>query len=114
MRLYPADWLLTRKALRDDRLGEYFVPLELKSMFRPTSSSGIPIYGRSQTASIQIAFDLTIQYIASTGYDPFFRRPEELHRALFARVEMQIHLMTIARYLRCDTFNRGRLSSKPA
>jgi len=26
MRLYPAGWLLTRKALRDDRLGEYFVP----------------------------------------------------------------------------------------
>lgn len=26
MRLYPAGWLLTRKALRDDRLGEYLVP----------------------------------------------------------------------------------------
>ena len=26
MRLYPAGWLLTRKAVKDDQLGDYFVP----------------------------------------------------------------------------------------
>ena len=58
MRLYPAGWLLTRKALRNDQLGEYSFRLELKSMFHLISFSGIPIYGRNQIASIQTAFDL--------------------------------------------------------
>ena len=39
MRLYPAGWVVTRKALGDDRLGEYFVPARTKCMFHPTHST---------------------------------------------------------------------------
>jgi cytochrome P450 len=101
MRLYPAGWLLTRKALRDDWLGGYFVPAGTEiyvalyfiqrhpdlwdepnrfnpDRFRPENSRH-----RHRLATI-----------------PFSAGPRNCVGALFARIEMQIHFMTIARYLR--------------
>jgi len=101
MRLYPAGWLITRKALRDDRLGEYFVPggteiyVQLyfiqrhpdvweepdrfnPDRFRPDNSKH-----RHRLATI-----------------PFSAGPRTCIGALFARIEMQIHLLTIAKCLR--------------
>ena len=87
---------------------------ELRSTFHPTSSSGIPICGRSQTASIRIAFVPRIPYIGIDWQRFLFgRTPRNCIGAVFARIEMQIHVMTIADTCGCDTFNRGRLSSKP-
>jgi hypothetical protein len=71
--------------LRDDRLGEYFVPPELNSMLHPTSSS-IPPYGRSQTASIQIAFDLTIQNISIDWRRSLFPQARETALGRFSPV----------------------------
>jgi cytochrome P450 len=101
MRLYPAGWVVTRKALRDDRLGDYFVP------------AGTEIY---------IALYFIQRHPAlweePDRFDPDRFRPDnsKLRRRLatipfsagprncigehFARLEMQIHLMTIARHLR--------------
>jgi cytochrome P450 len=101
MRLYPAGWLLSRKALGDDWLGEYFVPAGTEiyvppyfiqrhpnmweepdrfnpDRFRPENSKN-----RHRLATI-----------------PFSLGPRNCIGALFARVEMQIHLLIIARYLR--------------
>jgi cytochrome P450 len=101
MRLYPAGWLVTRKALRDDWLGEYFVPAGTEiyvppyfiqrhpnlweepdrfnpDRFRPENSKN-----RHRLATI-----------------PFSSGPRNCIGAHFARIEMQIHLLTIARYLR--------------
>jgi cytochrome P450 len=101
MRLYPAGWLLTRKALHDDRLGEYFVPSgtevyiplyfiqrhpgwwEEPDRFNPDRFHPEKSRNRHRLATI-----------------PFSAGPRNCIGALFARVEMQIHLVTIARYLR--------------
>jgi cytochrome P450 len=101
MRLYPAGWVVTRKALGNDRLGEYFVP------------AGTEIYVAPYF--IQRHPDL---WEEPDRFDPDRFRPENSRRRHrlatipfsagprncigehFARVEMQIHLMTLARRLR--------------
>ncbi len=35
MRLYPPGWLMTRKARKDDQLGNYFVPAETEIYISP-------------------------------------------------------------------------------
>jgi cytochrome P450 len=101
MRLYPAGWLLTRKALCDDRLGEYFVPAgtevyvppyfiqrhsdlwEEPDRFNPDRFRPDNARRRHRLATI-----------------PFSTGPRNCIGEHFARMEMQVHLMTIGRSLR--------------
>ena len=101
MRLYPPGWLLSRKALQDDQVGEYFVPAgteiyvaiyflqrnpnlwEQPDRFNPDRFRADNAKHRHRLATI-----------------PFSSGPRNCIGALLARVEMQIHLMTIAKYLR--------------
>jgi enediyne biosynthesis protein E7 len=101
MRLFPAGWIVTRKALHDDQLGEYFV--------RAGTEVYIVLYSIHRHPALWEEPD---------RFDPDRFRPERMkdrHRlaaipfsagprncigALFARTEMQIHLMTIAKHLR--------------
>jgi len=69
-------------------------------MVDPTSSIDTQICGMNQTASMQIFFDLKIKGIGIELATIPSPQPEKLHRRHFARIEMQIHLMTIARHLR--------------
>ena len=101
MRLYPAGWLLTRKAVKDDQLGDYFVPAGTEiyispyfiqrhpdlwkdaDLFDPDRFGGDPSKDRPRLAML-----------------PFSSGPRNCIGEIFARVEMQIHLMTIAKRLR--------------
>jgi cytochrome P450 len=101
MRLYPAGWLVTRKALRDDRLGDYFVPAgteiyiplyfiqrhpglwEEPDCFNPDRFKPENSRNRHRLATI-----------------PFSAGPRNCIGEHFARLEMQIHLVTISRELR--------------
>ena len=101
MRLYPAGWLMTRRALKDDHLGDYFVPAgteiyisayfihrhpnlwEDPDRFNPDRFGPDHSYDRHLLAML-----------------PFSAGPRNCIGELFARVEMQIHLMTIAKQLR--------------
>lgn len=101
MRLYPAGWLVTRKALRDDWLGEYFVPAgteiyvppyfiqrhpklwEEPNRFNPNRFRPENAKDRHRLANI-----------------PFSSGPRNCIGSHFARTEMQIHLLTIAKCLR--------------
>ena len=105
LRLYPPGWLMTRKALRNDHLGDYFVPLGTEiyiptyfiqrhpdlwhepdhfnpDRFEPGQSSD-----RHRTAIL-----------------PFSAGPRNCVGELLARVEMQIHLMMIASRLKLRYF----------
>jgi len=101
MRLFPAGWIVTRKALHDDHFGQYFVPAgteiyvglyfiqrhpalwEQPDRFDPDRFRPENLRDRHRLAAI-----------------PFSTGPRNCIGALFARTEMQIHLMTIARCLR--------------
>jgi len=101
MRLYPAGWLTTWKALRDDRLGEYFVPAGTEIYVPPYFIQRHPKIWEEPDRFNPDRFrpeNSTRRH--RLAMIPFSAGPRNCVGALFARIEMQIHVMTIARYLR--------------
>lgn len=101
MRLYPPGWLLTRKALHDDWLGEYFVPTGTEVY--------IPLYFLQRHPDLWEEPDQfnPDRFLPENSKDrhrlatmPFSTGPRNCIGQLLARVEMQIHLVTIAKHLR--------------
>jgi cytochrome P450 len=101
MRLYPAGWLLPRKALHDDQLGEYFVPAGTEIYISPYFIQRNPALwedaDRFDPDRFRPENSRNRHRLATI---PFSVGPRNCIGALFARVEMQIHLMTIASRLR--------------
>ena len=100
-RLYPAGWLLTRKALKDDQLGDYFVPAGTEIYISPYFIQRHPDLWKDADL-----FDPD-RFGADSSKDrprlamlPFSSGPRNCIGEIFARVEMQIHLITIAKQLR--------------
>jgi len=100
MRLYPAGWLLSRKALGDDRLGDYFVPagteLYLPVYFLQRHPDLWDQPDRFNPDRFQPESSKNRYRLATI---PFSAGPRNCIGTHFARIEMQIHLMMIARYL---------------
>lgn len=101
MRLFPAGWVVTRKALHDDQLGAHFVPagteiyIVLYSIQRHPDLWDDP--DRFDPGRFPPERSKDRHRLAAI---PFSAGPRNCIGALFARTEMQIHLMTIARHLR--------------
>jgi cytochrome P450 len=101
LRLYPPLWLMTRKAVKDDYLGEYFVPAGTEIYISP--------YLIQHSPQLWVApeqFDPE-RMDAAHGGDrhelalcPFGAGPRNCIGEHFARVEIQLHLMMFARELR--------------
>jgi cytochrome P450 len=101
MRLYPAGWLVTRTALRDDRLGEYFVPAGTEIYLPPYFIQRHPdLWQEPERFNPDRFLPQNSRYRHRLATIPFSVGPRNCIGAAFARIEMQIHLMTIARYLR--------------
>ena len=101
MRLYPAGWLLTRRALRDDRLGEYFVPAGTEVYVPPYFIQRHPDLWEEPDRFNPDRFRLAnSRHRHRLATIPSSAGARTCIGELFARTEMQIHLMTIARYLR--------------
>ncbi|HUO17264.1 MAG TPA: cytochrome P450 [Verrucomicrobiae bacterium] len=101
MRLYPSVWLMSRRALRDDQLGEFFVPAGTEIYIPPYFIQRNPKIweepdrfnpDRFQPEKSKLRHRLAVI--------PFGAGPRTCIGSHFARVEMQIHLITIARHLR--------------
>jgi cytochrome P450 len=101
LRLYPAGWLMTRKALKDDRLGDYFVPAGTEIYISPYLIQRHPDLwkdpdrfdpDRFQAGQLRDRHELAML--------PFSAGPRKCIGELFARIEMQIHLIVIAKELR--------------
>jgi cytochrome P450 len=101
MRLYPAGWLLTRKALRNDQLGEYFVPAGTEIYVPPYFIQRHPNLWEEPDRFNPDRFrpDNTKRRHRLATI-PFSVGPRNCVGEHFARMEMQLHLMTIARSLR--------------
>ncbi|MGC1650613.1 MAG: cytochrome P450 [Candidatus Sulfotelmatobacter sp.] len=101
MRLCPAGWVVTRQALHDDQLGAHFIPagteiyIVLYSIHRHPDLWDDP--DRFDPGRFHPERSKERHRLAAI---PFSTGPRNCIGALFARTEMQIHLMTIARCLR--------------
>jgi cytochrome P450 len=105
MRLYPSGWLMTRKALRDDRLGDYFVPAGTEIYISPYFIQRHPTVWDDPDRFNPDRFGLpNAKELHRLAMIPFSAGPRNCIGASFARMEMQIHLMTIAKELRLRYF----------
>jgi cytochrome P450 len=97
LRLYPPGWLMTRRALGDDRIGGYAVPAGTEIYISPYLIHRNPLLwddpdrfdpGRFGPDAPQDRHPLALI--------PFSAGPRNCIGEILARVEMQIHLMTVA------------------
>jgi len=103
MRLYPAGWSLSRKALRDDRLGDYFVPAGTELHVPPYFIQRHPVLWEEPDRFNPDRFrPENSKHRHRMAMIPFSAGPRNCIGTHFARIEMQIHLMTIARCLRLE------------
>ena len=101
MRLYPAGWLLTRKALRNDQLGEYFVPAGTEIYVPPYFIQRHPdLWEEPDRFNPERFRPDNTKRRHRLATIPFSAGPRNCVGEHFARMEMQLHLMTIARSLR--------------
>jgi cytochrome P450 len=101
MRLYPAGWNMTRRALRDDRLGVYFVPAGTEIYVPPYFIQRHPdLWEEPDRFNPDRFRSDNAKHRHRLATIPFSAGPRNCIGELFARVEMQIHLLTIARCLR--------------
>jgi cytochrome P450 len=101
LRLYPPLWLMTRHAINDDQLGDYFVPAGTEIYISPYLIQRNPGFWEAPDGFDPERFNAD----NSTGRTrlsacPFGAGPRNCIGELFAQTEMQIHLMTIAPELR--------------
>jgi cytochrome P450 len=101
LRLYPAVWLMNRRAVQDDYLGDYFVPAGTEIYISPYLIQRSPQFWeapaefdpeRMNAAKVEDRPELV--------HCPFGAGPRNCIGEHFARFEMQIHLMNVARELR--------------
>jgi cytochrome P450 len=98
LRLYPAGWLMTRRAIHDDKLGPYFVPAGTEIYVSPY------VIGRSDIWPNPNSFDpgrfSANEVRHALAILPFSAGPRNCIGEHLARLEMRVHLSTIASKVR--------------
>jgi cytochrome P450 len=106
LRLYPAGWLMTRAAINNDQLGDYFVPAGTEIYISPYFIQRHPAFWETPDRFNPERFgpDESRTRHPMTML-PFSAGPRRCIGESFARIQMQIHLMTIAKHLRLRSFS---------
>jgi cytochrome P450 len=101
LRLYPALWLMTRAAINNDQLGDYFVPAGTEIYISPYLIQRHPAFWQDPDRFNPDRFgpDESRTRHPMTMI-PFSAGPRKCIGESLARMEMQIHVMTIAKHLR--------------
>jgi cytochrome P450 len=101
LRLYPPGWLITRKALTDDRLGEYYVPAGTELYISPYLIQRHPAFWEAPDSFDPDRFDPSQpQDRHPMTMLSFLAGPRKCIGEFMARIEMQVHVMMIAHHLR--------------
>jgi cytochrome P450 len=101
LRLYPPGWLLTRRAIADDRIGPYVVAANTDVFISPYIIHRHPQYW--ETAERFMPQRFTDESVAARhryAYLPFAVGPRHCVGEFFAMVEMQLHLALMAQRFR--------------
>jgi cytochrome P450 len=100
LRLYPPGWLMTRRAVRDDQIGEYFVPAGTEIYISPYYIQRHPRLWTAPDVFNPDRFDPAVALDTDPlALLPFSIGPRNCIGEHLARMEMEIHLVTIARRL---------------
>jgi enediyne biosynthesis protein E7 len=100
LRLYPPGWLMTRTAVHDDWLGEYFVPAGTEIYISPYLIQRHPALWQAPGQFDPDRFVADGQERHRLAACPFGAGPRNCIGEFLARLEMQIHLMIMVRELR--------------
>ncbi len=101
MRLYPPGWLMTRKALSEDRLADYFVPAGTEIYIAPYLIQRHPaLWDEPHVFNPDRFLDEKAGGRHPLAMIPFSAGPRNCIGEFLARVEMQQHLMTMVPNLR--------------
>jgi cytochrome P450 len=101
MRLYPPVWLIPRKALRDDRFRDYSIGAGTELLISPYLIQRHPTFWEAPDRFDPDRFGPErAQGLHAPAMLPFSAGPRRCIGELFARIEMQIHVMTVAKSLR--------------
>jgi cytochrome P450 len=97
LRLYPPGWLMTRRALREDWIGEYYVPPGTEIYISPYYIQRHPTLWESPEAFDPDRHDPSASIARpALAMLPFSVGPRNCVGETLARWEMQIHLIMVA------------------
>jgi cytochrome P450 len=100
LRLYPPVWLFSRRALQADRLGEYELPANSDIFISPYFlHRRADLWPEPEQFKPQRFEQAESQKHHRTAFIPFSAGPRKCIGDIFATVEIQIHMGTIARHL---------------
>lgn len=101
MRLYPPGWLMTRRALKDDQFGNYFVPAGTEIYISPYLIHRNPALWDHPDQFDPGRFICSPQTERHPlAHLPFSAGPRKCIGDLLARLEMQTHIATVVPSLR--------------
>ncbi len=110
LRLYPPLWLMTRKAIKADLLGEYRVPSGTEIYISPYLLQRHPRLWQEPKRFDPERFEPgNTQNYDSLSMCPFGAGPRNCIGEYFARVEMQVHLASVI-----DTLSLSNTVEEPA
>jgi cytochrome P450 len=109
LRLYPPGWLMTRRAIHDDQIGEFFVPAGTEVYISPFYIQRRPGFWETPDLFNPDRFDATgVDNQPALAMLPFSVGPRNCIGEHLARMEMQMHLMIIAKRLRLRYVERSQ------
>jgi len=101
LRLYPPGWLMTRRAINDDHIGEYFVPAGTEIYISPYFIQRNPrLWEAPDEFNPERFEELRSSPRDKLAMLPFSVGPRNCIGEYLARMEMQVHLILVASRLR--------------